>query len=63
MRTIKVRCPICRGTGTRGYGVWHILSQCAVCDGTGRVESHQSRQSRRDLWREFLSEEAREARS
>jgi DnaJ-class molecular chaperone len=59
MRTEKVRCPICRGTGNRGHGLWNILTQCVVCAGTGKVEVHARRESRRDLWREFCREEAR----
>lgn len=63
MRTIKVRCPVCRGTGTRGYGVWHILSQCAVCDGSGKVEAHKRRESRSEWQANRELAESREVRS
>jgi DnaJ-class molecular chaperone len=60
MKTIKARCPVCRGTGMKGHGFWNVLTDCPVCLGEGKVEVHAPKPpSKRDLWREFVIEEAR----
>lgn len=45
----------------KGHGLWNILTDCPVCLGTGKVEIHSRRPpDKRDLWTDFVIEEARQ---
>ena len=46
MRHETKRCPVCRGAGTKGRGLFHILSDCFACAGTGKVEVRARRPDR-----------------
>lgn len=59
MRTESKRCPVCRGSGTKGHGLWAILTDCFACGGTGKVEVHRRRPERHvdlDWHREMLEQ-------
>lgn len=55
MRHETKRCPVCRGAGTKGHGLWNVLSDCFACAGTGKVEVHRRGERHAEMeWRRAI---------